>query len=234
MIGPRERLEAQGPAALSDAELLALLLSTGRPGASVLAVAAELVAAYPGRTLPDASIEELCKISGVGRAKASRLAAAWELGRRALGPTVGRPNVRTAADAFRAVAPLIGSMASEHVLALLLDARCGLIASATVAIGGHAGVEVHAREVFREAIRRGASSVILAHNHPSTDLTPSRDDQETTKRLLQVSEIVGIPLVDHLIVGGGRYVSLRATSGLWESQGDLTSAIGRSPVKGRI
>lgn len=220
---PRERLWRHGPGALSEAELLAIVLCTGRPGASVLAVAAELAKSFSGRSLGDASLEELCRIPGVGPAKAARLAAAVELGRRALAPPADRPVVRTAADGYALVASRLDGCSQELVVTLLLDAKGALLGEPTVALGGLSAVDLHPREVFRPAIRQGAASILLAHGHPSGDPDPSAEDLAVTRRLLDVSTIVGIPLLDHLVVGRGRYVSIRATTALWDAP---------SPVRG--
>ena len=214
-LQPRERLWLHGAAALSETELLAIVLSTGRHGAPVLAVAAELIKAFPGASLQDASPAEFCRVPGVGPAKATRLAAAVELGRRAIAPGADRPPVRTAADAFALVAPRLDGSPQEAVVSLHLDTRGRLIGEPLVALGSLASVELHPREVFRPAIRQGAASLLLAHGHPSGDPEPSAEDLAATRRLLDVSTIVGIPVLDHLVVGSGRYVSLRATTALW-------------------
>ncbi|MBI6545675.1 MAG: DNA repair protein RadC [Cyanobacteria bacterium NC_groundwater_1444_Ag_S-0.65um_54_12] len=215
MTKPRERLQRLGARALSETELLAILLSTGRPGSGVLAVAAELIDTFGGVGLAEASIEELCRVSGVGIAKATRLSAALEFGRRLMAMKAQRNPVQTATDAFAIVAPQLSGEREEHVIALLLDAKGGLVATYTIAIGGLAGVALHPREVFREAVRRGAASLLLAHNHPSGDPTPSEADCEATRRLIAAASVMGIPLLDHLVIGQGRYVSLRASTVLW-------------------
>lgn len=212
---PRERLWRHGPAALSETELLAIVLCTGRPGSPVLAVAAELVKAFSGRALGDASLQELCQVSGVGPAKAARVAAAVELGRRALTPPAERPAVRSAGEAYTLLAPRLDGCSQELVVSLLLDAKGRLLGEPLVALGGLSAVDLHPREVFRPAIRQGAASVLLAHGHPSGDPEPSAEDLAVTSRLLDVSAIVGIPVLDHIVVGRGRYVSLRATTTLW-------------------
>ncbi len=231
-LRPRERLWRQGAAALSDAELLAIVLNTGRPGAPVLVVAAELLKAFSGRSLGNASPTELCEIPGVGPAKAARLSAAIELGRRAFAPADERPVVRSAQDAYALVAPRLDGCPQESVVALLLDAKGRLLGEPLVALGGLFEVELHPREVFRPAIRQGAASLLLAHGHPSGDPRPSAQDLTATRRLLGVADIVGIPIVDHLIVGNGRYTSLRATSALWDSSPDPGHSSGQHTARG--
>ncbi|MBU6428828.1 MAG: DNA repair protein RadC [Cyanobacteria bacterium REEB65] len=222
---PRERLWLQGPATLSEVELLAILLSTGRAGAPVLAVAAELAKAFPGQALQTASAQELCSVPGVGPAKATRLAAAVELGRRANVPGVDRPIVRSAADAFAIAAPRLDGNSQEAVVTLLLDAKGRLIGDPLVALGGLTQVDLHPREIFRPAIRHGAATLLLAHGHPSGDPTPSTADLDATALILEAGAIVGIPVVDHLVIGGGRYVSLRATTRLWDAPPALKGRI---------
>lgn len=217
---PRERLSRMGPEALSDSELIAILLATGRPGASVMSVAAEVSRTFPGSSLGLASLEELCRVPGVGMAKACRLAAAFELGRRALAPALSRPQIRSASDAFAIVGPQLGDQTEERAVTLLLDARGGLISSPTVALGALSALALHPRQVFREAIRRDAASILLVHNHPSGDLTVSRQDFETTRTLLDIGILLGIPLIDHIVVGGRRFVSLRETTQLWDGGPD--------------
>jgi len=182
-------------------------------------IAAEIERAFSPTGLTDASLEELCQVQGIGIAKAARLAAAFELGRRFVVPAFDRRPVRHSADAYALLGPELGSQPEERVVLLLLDARSRLISAPTVAVGGLSSLSVHPRQVFREAIRRGASSLVLAHNHPSHDLTASQDDIETTARLREVGLMLGIPLVDHLIVIPGRFVSLRETTTLWADPG---------------
>ncbi len=223
---PRERLSRLGPEALSDRELLAILLATGRPGASVQALATDLAQLFPGPALGEASLEELCRLPGVGQAKASRLVAAMELGRRSLAPAAARPFIRNAADAFAIIGPELGSQPSERVVTLLLDSRGGLISSPTVAMGGLSSLALHPRQIFREAIRRDAATIVIAHNHPGKDPAPSIQDIETTRRLLDLAIMLGIPLVDHLVVVPGSYVSLRKTTRLWDGGPDMPGSDG--------
>ncbi|MBM3267188.1 MAG: DNA repair protein RadC [Candidatus Sericytochromatia bacterium] len=212
---PRERLSRLGAEALSDRELLAILLATGRPGASVLSLAADVAGRFPPPALLRVSLEELCRLPGIGTAKASRLLAALELGRRSLRPPGDRPVIRGAADAYAIVGPALGNLAEEQAVVLLLDARGGLIATPTIAVGGLAALGFEARQVFREAVRRDAAGLLLAHNHPTGDLRPSPADIETTRKLLEASEVVGIPVIDHLIVAPGGFTSLREATRLW-------------------
>lgn len=181
----------------------------------------EIARTFPGPALGLASLEELCRIPGVGPAKAGRLAAAFELGRRALAPSLVRPPVRSAADAFAIVGPQLGTCPDERAVTLLLDLRGGLISTPTVALGSIASLSLHPRQIFREAIRRDAASVLLAHNHPSGDLTVSRHDTETTRILLDIGVLLGIPVIDHIIVAGRNFVSLRETTELWSGGPDL-------------
>jgi DNA repair protein RadC len=209
--GPRERLDALGPAALSDAELLALLLRTGGPGRT-----ADLLARHDGvaglaRTGP----AELRQTAGVGPAKSASLLAALELGRRLATRRLRTGDaIRGPADVHRHFHARLRDAPHERFLVLLLDGRHRVLREATASQGTLTASLVHPREVFRPALREAAAAVILVHNHPSGDPTPSREDREVTERLVQVGEILGIPVLDHVIVAERGYVSLREDGGL--------------------
>jgi DNA repair protein RadC len=207
---PRERLRRAGAAALAPTELLALLLGTGGPGRRAVRVAEGLLATFEslGR-LSRAGVEELEQVPGVGPAKAAALVAAFELGRRAAIPEEARPVIRSAADAARWLVPAMGTLEREHFRVLVLNTRHEVLAAVDVAVGGLNAAAVHPRDVFTEAVRRRAAAVILAHNHPSGHPDPSPDDLALTRRLCEAGRIVGVDVLDHLVVGHGRYVSLR-------------------------
>ncbi len=163
--------------------------------------------------LARASPRELTVVTGVGEARAARLSAAFQLGRRALEPpVVGAGPLSGAADAFARLQPRFAGVRQELFIALALDVRNGVLAEIEVARGGLTGVEVHPREVFRPLIRMSAAAVIVSHNHPSGDPRPSPEDLALTDRLRKVGELVGIPILDHVIVAGPEYVSMAERS----------------------
>ena len=210
-LRPRERMLADGAAALSTAELLAVLLRTGSPARSALAVATDLLCAQGSlERLAAASPRELCRTAGVGEVKALHLLAAFELGRR-LGalPARARPAVRTPADAAALVMPDLRFQETERFWVLLLNTKNEVLDRIEVSRGGLASSPVHPREVFKPAVRHSAAGVILVHNHPSGDPSPSQADLAITARLGRAGGLMGIPIIDHIIVGDGRFVSLR-------------------------
>jgi DNA repair protein RadC len=206
---PRERLIASGPASLSDAQLLAVLLRTGRERASAVDLALDLLKRFGGlKGLSRLSIAELCAVSGIGPAKAAQLQAALELGRRALGTPLKKGiKIRGSLDVYRHYLPLLRDQKREVFLALLLDSKHRVLKELIVSTGSVNLSIVHPREVFNPAVRESAAAVIVLHNHPSGDPAPSREDRELTSRLVKAGEIMGIALLDHLIIGDGQYVS---------------------------
>lgn len=223
---PRERLWDQGAGALSTAELLAILIGTGNPaaGESALDLAHRLLrwslqqdsgdpqgatGSSPLRYLATARPEELCQVPGIGVAKAGRIVAAIELGRRLATAAPRRPAVRQAADVARLLHENMRYLRREHLRAVSLDTKRRIIAIDTISVGGLDSTIVHPREVFRKAIQRSASAVILVHNHPSGDPTPSPEDLTVTKRMIRAGQLLGIEILDHIVMGDGRYASLR-------------------------
>jgi DNA repair protein RadC len=201
-LRPRERLYLTGPAEVSDAELIAVILGTGRPGTGVVSLAREILDAAGSvtalaRVLP----HELARHPGIGQARAARLAAAFALGRRAL--IHERPPgalLETPDDVHGYVWPRLAGVEQEVFLAIAVDARRSVITDVEIARGSVSGVDVHPREVFRPLIRVGAAAAIVVHNHPSGDPTPSIEDIHLTERLNTVGSLVGIPVMDHIIV----------------------------------
>lgn len=206
---PRERLHRHGAAALSSRELLALLLGTGTRRASVLDLAEELLLSGL-RGLPARSLAELERTHGLGRAKASRVLAALELGSRvaADGPE-GGPVFRSPADSARYLLPRYASRPVETFGLLALDVRRRLKHEAVISVGCLTASLVHPREVFREAVAARAAALVLFHNHPSGDPEPSAEDLSLTRRLVSAGTLLGIEVLDHLVLGAGRFVSLK-------------------------
>jgi DNA repair protein RadC len=209
-VGPRERLADHGTDALSDEELLALLLGTGSVSEPVGLLANRLLSEYGAlEGLARAGVGELCGRRGLGWAKAARVAAALELGRRAAS-AARRPSFRLR-DASAVEEWALGRLSMldhEELWLLALDAANGLRAARRVAQGGLHGLSVSARDPLRIALREGASAFILVHNHPSGDPTPSREDIDFTERMARAADVVGTPLVDHVVVTRDASISM--------------------------
>ncbi len=208
---PRERLINDGPDKLSNQELLAIILRTGTSKESVLNLSQKLLKHFEGlRMLTNATVEEITSISGIGKAKAAQIIAAMELGRRINRLTYDdRYTIRSPQDGANYVMDEMRFLSQEHFVCLYLNTKNQVLHKQTVFIGSLNASIVHPREVFKEAFKRSAASVICAHNHPSGDPTPSREDIEVTKRLTECGKMLGIELLDHLIIGDQKYVSLK-------------------------
>jgi DNA repair protein RadC len=216
MLGPRERLASGGAACLSDVELLAVLLGTGRSGEDALALAARLMKRSGGLwALRRMSAAELARLPGIGPAKAARLAAAFEAGLRALTfpEDDATPLSNSEAVFARHGRPLMASRVERFVL-ISVDAKNRPRAVREVARGGRTTCQVDPAEVFRILVSESASGAIFLHNHPSGDPAPSRQDLELTERLVAAGSLLDIRVLDHLVVGNGRYTSLR-DAGMW-------------------
>jgi DNA repair protein RadC len=209
---PRERLQRLGVEALSAQEILAVILGRGIAGESVMVTAQRLLSQFGGlQGIAGASLEELSQVRGIGLAKAAQIKAAFELARRAEGSveTSDKTMVKTPEDIFALAQGMLQGKKKEYFLAALLDTRNHLIKLAEISIGSLDGSIVHPREVYKEAISASAASVIFVHNHPSGDPTASEDDIRLTKGLVEAGEIIGIEVLDHLIIGGKKYLSLK-------------------------
>jgi DNA repair protein RadC len=213
---PRERLGALGPGALTTAELIAILIGTGRGGRSVLEVAARLVEVSDGslRRLARRPPAELLRADGIGPTKAGRLLAAFELGARLAReerPPVQR--IREPDDVVRLFAGRLRDLQVEEFHLLALDSQSQVLREVLVTRGLLNSSLVHPREVFRAAIAEAAAGIIVVHNHPSGDPTPSAEDRAVTQQLAAAGRLLDLPLYDHVIIAGDRFVSL-ATLGL--------------------
>jgi DNA repair protein RadC len=198
---PRERLEKQGPSVLSDAELLAIILKTGNKDENVIDMSNRLISKYGFDKLSMCSLTELQEINGIGSAKACQIIALFELNKRhSYSKTQGKP-IKTAKDVFDHCSPKLSSSDREHFMILHLDTKNRVIKDEIVSVGALTGTIAHPREVFKSAIKESAHAVILVHNHPSGDPTPSDEDLKMTERLLDAGEILGIKVLDHVIIG---------------------------------
>ncbi len=208
---PRERLQKYGAESLSAQEIITVLLGRGISGESVMLTAQRLLQKFEGPGgIAAASVEELSQVKGIGLAKACQLKAAFELARRVeSGENAERPLIKTPEDVARLATSRLKEKKKEYFLAIMLDTKSRLIKLADISIGSLDSSLVHPREAFREVISSCAASVIFVHNHPSGDATPSDDDIKLTRRLAQAGKIIGIEVLDHVIIGGDRFLSLK-------------------------
>ncbi len=208
---PRERLIRQGPESLSNQELIAILLRTGTKQESVLHLANRVLTFFEHiQELKNATLEEMMSVKGIGEAKAVQLLAAVELGRRlAQQQTNERFTIRSPKDAASYLMPDMVSLQQEHFVVLFLNVKNQILHKQTIFIGSLNASIVHPREIFREAVKRSAASIICAHNHPSGNPTPSAEDIDVTKRLLEAGKLMGIELLDHVIIGDHQFISLK-------------------------
>lgn len=208
---PRERLLRLGPQALTTAELLAILLRTGTQREGVMQIAGRLLAEHQGlRGLAAADLATLAATHGIGAAKATTVAAAFELGRRlAVEGDVLRPTVKSPADIAHLLQPELELLQQEELRLLCLDTRHQVLASITLYRGSVNAAPGRVAEVFREAVRRNATKVALAHNHPSGDPAPSHEDVRFTAAIVRAGELMEVEVLDHVVFGHGRYVSMR-------------------------
>jgi DNA repair protein RadC len=210
---PRERLLKLGSEALSAQEILALVLGRGTRGESVMMTSQKLLSRFGNlKGVANASVEELMQTKGIGPAKATQIKAAVEFSRRLEADASDKPKpiLKSPEDVAAEVRSQLKGKKKEHFLVLCLDTRNRLMNYRLVSMGSLDTSIVHPREVFKEAISSCAASVIFAHNHPSGDPEPSKEDVELTKRLSRAGEIVGIDVLDHIIVCDEGFVSLKA------------------------
>ncbi len=208
---PRERLARLGPQSLSNAELLAILLRVGVPGENAVQLGQRLLQELGGLIgLHRADFQEVCAQHGIGPAKAAQIKAAIELGNRLrLEAPDERPAVHSPADAAALVQYEMSALEQEELRVLLLDIRNRVLETVTVYRGSINSSQVRVGELFRTAIRRNAASIIVIHNHPSGDPTPSPDDVAVTRAMTQAGKLLDIEVLDHIVIGQGRFVSLK-------------------------
>lgn len=209
---PREKMVLYGSQALTDSELLAILLKTGTRNRSAIEVA-DIILNHDAeglRNIADMSLEELQSFEGVGLAKACQIKAAVELGRRiAQSRIIDKGRVTAIGDVLDMFMEEMRYEKKELFKALLLDSKGGILSKETISVGDLSSSIVHPRETFKSAVRRSAASVLFVHNHPSGDPTPSKEDIVVTRRLVEAGDILGITVLDHVVIGDGTYVSLK-------------------------
>ncbi len=208
---PRERLEALGPQALTNAELIAILLRVGVPGENAVDVGQRLLNKFRGLSgLHRVPFEELLNEHGVGEAKASQIKAAIELGRRLMNEAPDeRASINSPSDAADLVRYEMAALEQEHLRVMLLDRRNRVLEITEVYKGSVNSSQVRVGEVFKDAVRKNASAIIVIHNHPSGDPTPSPDDVAVTRAIVQAGKLLDIDVLDHLVIGQGKWVSLK-------------------------
>lgn len=208
---PREKLVKYGEKNLSDAELLAIILRTGSKNHTAISLAHQIIKDHKQgiRYLYTATVEEISSIKGIGIAKATQIKAAIELGRRLSMESLIKCSIKSPLDVVDYLMEEMRYSMEENFNVVLLDTKNKVISVENITKGIVNASLVHPREVFKVAIRKNSTSMILAHNHPSGDPTPSKEDRSITKRLVKTGEIVGIHVLDHIIIGDGNYLSFK-------------------------
>jgi DNA repair protein RadC len=208
---PRERLAALGPQALTNAELIAILVRVGVKGENAVTVGQRLLKKFGGLSgLHRAQFAELKNQHGIGEAKASQIKAAIELGRRlTLESPEERPTINSPADAAALVVYEMSALEQEHLRVILLDRRNRVLETVEIYKGSVNSSQVRVGEIFKEAIRKNASALIVIHNHPSGDPTPSPDDVAVTRAIVQAGKMLDVDVLDHMVIGQGKWVSLK-------------------------
>jgi DNA repair protein RadC len=218
---PREKLARAGVHALGDNELVAVLLGSGMPDRGALAVAHDVLQVAGGiGGLARLGLDELTQVPGVGASRAARLLASIEVGRRCLvGDPTPRPRLGSPTEVAEYLLPLFGGYRVERFGLVLLDAKHRLIRATILSIGSLDTSVVHPREVFREATLASAAAIVLFHNHPSGDPSPSPDDRALTRRMVQAGDLMGIDILDHVILGDGSWYSFKDAARRKREQG---------------
>ncbi|MCH7850097.1 MAG: DNA repair protein RadC [Nanoarchaeota archaeon] len=207
---PREKLLKHGARSLTNSELLAIILRTGNKKENVLELSNKFFTKYNLKSLSRLKTSTLKKQLGIGDAKACQIMACFELGKRlsAFKEEI-KPQIKSAKDIANIFIPKMNSLEKEHFIGVYLDSRRRIIKQETIFIGSLNESIVHPREIFKIAIEENAAAIIILHNHPSGDSTPSSFDIKITKELIKAGELLGIQILDHIIIGGGKFVSLK-------------------------
>lgn len=206
---PREKIFFKGVTALSNTELIATIIGNGNKKENAIDLSRKVLKDFELHDLSRRNLLEICRIQGIGVAKASKIIAAFELGRRAATYTIDRQDMRDPELVARKFMPWMSKLNQEHLVALFLDTRLRLIKEETIFIGSLNSSVVHPREIFNAAIKYHAAATIIVHNHPSGDPEPSEEDIHFTKQVTGAGEIIGIEVVDHVIIGANKYFSMK-------------------------
>ena len=207
---PRERLLKKGADSLSDSELLAIILRTGSKQENVLNLCQRILNDYNFKQLSQINISQLMKIHGIKESKAAQISACFEIARRLESfKEEAKIKINSPEDVYRQIYPKLRELKKELFIELCLDTKNQIIKQETISIGSLNANVVHPREVFKIALAESAAHIILAHNHPSGDPTPSREDIDITKKLVETGNVMGITVLDHVIIGDGRHFSMK-------------------------
>jgi DNA repair protein RadC len=207
---PRERLIKNGASTLSDSELLAIILRTGSRQENVINLSQRILKEYNIKQLSQINLTQLMKVHGIKESKAAQIAACFEIARRLESfNDEDKQKINSPEDVYRRIYPKMREQKKELFIELCLDTKNRVIKEETISVGSLNANIVHPREVFKLALAESAAHIIVAHNHPSGDPTPSREDIEITKKLVDTGTIMGITLLDHVIIGDGRHFSMK-------------------------
>src|SRR5659263_101992 len=207
---PRERLIKNGASALSDSELLAIILRTGSKKENVINLSQRILGEYNIKQLSQINLTQLMKIHGIKESKATQISACFEIARRLESfNSVEKPKISSPEDVYRRLFPRMRELKKEMFIELCLDTKNQILKEEVISVGSLNTNVVHPREVFKLALAESAAHIIVAHNHPSGDPTPSSEDIEITKKLVETGTIIGITLLDHVIIGDGRHFSMK-------------------------
>lgn len=207
---PRERLIKNGASALSDSELLAIILRTGSKQENVINLSQRILKEYNIKQLSQVNLSQLMKVHGIKESKAAQIAACFEIARRLESfRDEEKPKISSPEDVYRRLYPRMREQKKEMFIELCLDTKNQIIREEIISVGSLNANIVHPREVFKLALAESSAHIIVAHNHPSGDPTPSREDIEITKKLFETGNIIGITLLDHVVIGEGRHFSMK-------------------------
>ncbi len=207
---PRERLIKNGASALSDSELLAIILRTGSKKENVINLSQRILGEYNIKQLSQINITQLMKVHGIKESKAAQISACFEIARRLESFNGGeKPKISSPEDVYRRLFPRMREQKKEMFIELCLDTKNQILKEEIISMGSLNANVVHPREVFKLALTESAAHIIVAHNHPSGDPAPSREDIEITKKLVETGNIMGITVLDHVIIGEGRHFSMK-------------------------